>query len=320
MASHPPKIIRKMAQEANAEMIAFFDAEIPKLLRANKKGLSICFSDMASDDPMMELFNKTYSLSPEDYLKKGIYNRIGNIYTNEEYGFIQAMFNRFGRVHKGFAYFSLLRANMRPLEALRLIEHQPRTGWRRVGVPLAYNERVGKHQNMCAELAKIIFEDDSDRDLIVEVLKYHDVLEVVTGDFTPHCPITKQEKKALEFMALKLVASKRDVFLSDKIVQAFNVYESGAPECTELRSKIRDIDLLQMCLEALSLVESAPEGEKQRIHDNVQEFWEYVGNQLVSEKAQKFFNGLQSERYKLYPSFAKSIIQAGISMNSMLPL
>jgi putative hydrolase of HD superfamily len=123
-----------------------------------------------------------------------------------------------------------------------------RTGWIRSGVN--FPESDSDHMHRAAICAMLIPSDGSvDRDRCIKMALTHDVCECIAGDFTPHCPITKQEKHRLEreaLVSLKGVLGE-NISLGYELLSLFDEYEKGeTPEAI----LVKDIDKFELILQA----------------------------------------------------------------------
>ncbi|HOO51900.1 MAG TPA: HD domain-containing protein, partial [Alphaproteobacteria bacterium] len=238
MEAYTPEYLRECADRANAGMIAYFRDAIPMYLDAHHR--------------VYPELSKTFQMvrDPEAYINGGFIERIKGLYSPEDREFILEMADKFERVKLGFAYFSLIRSTRRPLEAILVSQNQLRTGWQKTGIPLWRNESVAAHMKDCKELAFFLFFDDPAIGIIETMLDFHDIGEVVIGDFTPTCPISKADKARLERLAIDLLCKHTmrvdDHFLAKQIFYSFNLYVGSEPQFDGLRSKVKDCDLLSM--------------------------------------------------------------------------
>lgn len=231
-------------------------------------------------------------------LDGGFINRICGLYTLEERFFIQDVSSRFERVKLGFAYFGLIRSTRRPFEAVRLANYQYRAGWQRTGVPLGFNQNVGEHQESVKRLAFLLFFDHPKIALTERVCEFHDVGEAVIGDFTPHCPISKEDKARIEDLGVRLLTKTalHENPMAEWIHEAVEIYEERVPEHADVQIMVKDCDLLEMATEAIFLMGNAPRYEREQLNERLQEFWDYVGPRLKTPRAQRFFAQLSTRR------------------------
>ncbi|PLX27961.1 hypothetical protein C0583_01855 [Candidatus Parcubacteria bacterium] len=124
----------------------------------------------------------------------------------------------------------------------------PRSGWRRVGVPLAMIENVAEHDSLTVKIGIIIaILEGEDPGLTACSLAFHDSGESRTGDpdkmFKRYFP-NKKEAEKLAF------SDFTDFFpgeVKEKLLSYFNRFE----EQKEIIDKIgKDADLLQMIFQA----------------------------------------------------------------------
>ena len=123
-----------------------------------------------------------------------------------------------------------------------------RTGWVRSGVELPESDSDHMHRAaICAML--IPKEEGLERDRCIKMALTHDVCECIAGDFTPHCPITKEEKHRLERDALvdlkKLLGCSHP--LGQELIDLWEEYEDGT---TREAIYVKDIDKFEMILQA----------------------------------------------------------------------
>lgn len=282
---------------ADAALIQFFSAEIPTLLNMRRNEIDRGGRLASFDDKTLSALTAHLQQSANDYMKGGFLRSIHNLYSSEERAFISRIAAQFERVALGFAYFSLFSHHQRPFEALRLTQHQPRTGWQRTGIPLAFNQSVDDHHRNGTTLAIILFPENPE---VARRFPYHDVGEAVIGDFTPHDPISKQDKVRIEKLGIRLLcayAAMRGNSMAQLIQDTFDIYDGEAPQHQNLRSQIKDCDLLEMAYEMVFVMEQCPASEKIGIIANFQEFWDYIGPHLESIRAQKMFEVLQTARH-----------------------
>lgn len=235
---------------------------------------------------MAPLLRAYYQADPID--------RVAGLYTDDEQAFLRNMCVRFSRVKTGFAYFGMIRSAARPFKAVELLSMQPRTGWQRIGVPEGFVQSVDDHHRSGEILAHILFGDDPELELISSTFRYHDAGESLIGDFTPHCPISKDEKIRLEALAVRLITADRSRGhpMAQTIYQSFAAYEGFIPLPEGVREKVRDIDLLEMTLESAMIRSEAPMDARAAIDRGLAEFDAYVTGQLKHSRARSFCAGL----------------------------
>lgn len=132
------------------------------------------------------------------------------------------------------------------------LKHTEREGWKRVGIDDP--ESVADHSFRAAFMSLIIGEKfDLDGFKLVKLLLVHDLAESEIGDITPEDPTSEQEKFEREENFLKDISrSFGDDF---ELAELWKEFESG-----ESREALiaRDIDKLEMILQALEYKEEYP--------------------------------------------------------------
>lgn len=140
------------------------------------------------------------------------------------------------------------------IEFLRIVgklKTLKRTGWVRSGVALPESDSDHMHRAaICAMLIPSSLPDGTqiDRDRCIRMALTHDVCEAIAGDFTPECPITKEEKHKKEFEAMEEIRRILDGnSVGDELMELWEEYERG--ETIESRF-VKDIDKFEMILQA----------------------------------------------------------------------
>lgn len=160
-----------------------------------------------------------------------------------------------------------------------------RAGYVRRGVPENVQQTLADHGHFVGRLAQtfkhasLTFRCPDEAKIEGEI---HDLPEVIAGDFTPHDPITKDEKFRLEELAARVVFPKH---LYDLWVK----HETGtAPE----QVWVRDCDLLEMPLHIVTVIEP----RHPHLELRLQEFFGHVAGRLQTERAQEVFECLLESR------------------------
>ncbi len=288
---YSPEFLRHCAARANQKMMNLFAQEIPSLL-------------VRVNDGRSEL-GRNFQMSAElqDYLNGSFIDRMGGIYSSEERKFILDVSRQFERVKLGFAYFGLIDSQGAAEHAVRLAEKQLRTGFVKTGYPIEKIQTIGRHHRGTKELGFKLFFDDENAHLIEEIGEFHDVGEAVIGDFTPNCAISKSDKARIEALAVRLITRSRvdgDEFsLSGKIYKAISLYDGDDEQFADVRGKVKDCDLLEMCTESIRMMATAPQQDRADINIKLQDFWDYVGDHLKTDRAKNFFESIQVWRRTL---------------------
>jgi len=126
-----------------------------------------------------------------------------------------------------------------------------RTGWIRSGIELPESDGDHMHRAaICALLIPTELPDGTkiDRNRCIKMALTHDVCEAIVGDFTPHDPISKEEKHALEKNAMEQI---REILSGNPVGQElydlFIEYEEGL---TAESIFVKDIDKFEMLVQA----------------------------------------------------------------------
>ena len=128
------------------------------------------------------------------------------------------------------------------LRALELKE-LPRAGWVRVGVPEP--ESVAAHSWGVAWLVLALCPPGVDRGRALAMAVVHDLPEVLTGDVTPHDPVSPEEKSRSEQSALEALV--RPLAHAAELQQLWREFElQSSPEGRFVRA----CDKLDMALQA----------------------------------------------------------------------
>jgi 5'-deoxynucleotidase YfbR-like HD superfamily hydrolase len=156
--------------------------------------------------------------------------------TSEEKVFLDDIFARFPRVKEGYSTFTNIPPHHRIPKAAHVLQTQARTGWvlRFPGLPQIFRpvpvdgknsllhafagasrESVLEHCAEGAELYSHVYGAEwippsIDIQWGMECLKFHDFHEGIDGDFTPNCKITREEKKRLESISMRLLCEAKD--------------------------------------------------------------------------------------------------------------
>lgn len=269
--------------------------------------------DKSTRDKEKSLLADKFNHDPEAFILGGFLDYLGDDYTSVEKEFIRDLAKRFERVALGFAFFTLQKEACRPVEALRLAQDQFRTGFIKAGIPEKKCQSVEDHQVCCKLLARFLYYDDPDIDLIEETALFHDVCEAVTGDFTPHCEISAAEKLQLEKLAIKLIAADGSD-LSRKIRRAYRIFEGEDADLAKIRGLAKDCDRLEMILETffvsdlVSAEDKKDPVKKHIISTNMQEFWDFAEENLKDARARIVFRIFEQGWKNPEMSFAKTLL------------
>ncbi len=140
------------------------------------------------------------------------------------------------------------------LDFLRLVgklKKLKRNGWVRSGVELPESDSDHMHRAaVCAMLIPGELPDGTriDRDKCIRMALSHDLCEAISGDFTPECNITIEEKNRLEresMCEIRRILGGHD--LGQELLDLWEEYEAGT---TPESRFVKDIDKFEMILQA----------------------------------------------------------------------
>lgn len=192
--------------------------------------------------------------------------------TDAEVAFLSGLFEKFERTARGYATFCDTAPAQRIIKAGDILATQPRTGWRlrfpnlpdvfRDVLSTHYGEYEGnrwlllegvikstesvlEHSAEAQELFALVYDAYPwhHRQWGMECMKFHDFHEAIDGDFTPHCPITKPEKKQLEAISFRLLceAGGQGNLVALHVANAAKLFEGGVENWNQMRSHMLDV-------------------------------------------------------------------------------
>jgi len=207
-----------------------------------------------------------------------------DILTPDDWAFIEEISARFpeNRIAENFGAFLNTPPSFRPMTAQHKSNYVLRRGWQRIGVPLTYVQRLDDHIKTLDRMIALL-PPGIDKERCRHILRVHDMAEVITGDFTPHDDISKEEKRRLERLAIRLIFQSRP-----EDIDAWEEYERG--ETPEARAA-KDLDKLEIVFtsERLELLMPQLAIELDRFRMKVKEL-------LLTDWGMKIFNHLEGTR------------------------
>ena len=217
---------------------------------------------------------------------------LASVFHDSEHMLVRDVSARFARVQSGFAYFSLLSPEERPQAALAVTRLQARSGWARTGVSADFIQSIDDHQRSGVVVAGLLFGDTPDLTVLQRMFRYHDIGEAVIGDFTPHCPINRDEKAALEHLAVRFLCADGDHALAREMLESFEMFDGYRPIDAGLATRAKDIDLAEMIVESAVIRAGTPPHKRAQADAALSEFETYVGARLQTPRARAFCQGI----------------------------
>ena len=178
------------------------------------------------------------------------------------------------------------------------LKDEKRTGWqlRNIEDP----ESVAAHSWGVAFLALNYMPDDLDSEKVLKLAVIHDIAEAEVGDIAKRAvdvenKISEEEKEELERAKAEDYSEQLGRFVSDN-------WKEYQERNTEEARFVKDIDLIDMCLQALKYEKQQrydPEEENKNFqqYENMDEFFATTKPRLNTEKGKKLFQEIQG-RYK----------------------
>eukprot|EP01026_Neomeris_dumetosa_P031359 TRINITY_DN2487_c0_g2_i1.p2 TRINITY_DN2487_c0_g2~~TRINITY_DN2487_c0_g2_i1.p2 ORF type:complete len:200 (-),score=37.09 TRINITY_DN2487_c0_g2_i1:468-1067(-) len=171
------------------------------------------------------------------------------------------------------------------LTLMQNLKTTKRTGWikRSVREP----ESIADHMyRMAAACFALKGKANVDHSHCIKMAIVHDMAESIVGDFTPTCPITKEEKHELEKQAIQEIQEMlgKDSEGAIEVGKLWEEYEQG--KTSEARM-VKDLDKLEMILQAHEY-ESTQGADLQEFFDNTTDsFKTELGKQWADEVRQR---------------------------------
>lgn len=187
----------------------------------------------------------------------------------DDIAFLSGIYERFPRVAHGYAQFTQSPAGQRIPLAAQILQTQIRTGWklRFEELPDRFRDILSTHAGEyygsrmlmdeasqpstesvlehCAEAQELFMRlyrnyPKNHRQWGMECMKFHDFHEAIDGDFTPHCPITRDEKKRLEAISTRVLceASQHGSLATLHVWNATQLFEGHVDDFEAMRTEM----------------------------------------------------------------------------------
>eukprot|EP01025_Chloroclados_australasicus_P000939 TRINITY_DN103125_c0_g1_i1.p2 TRINITY_DN103125_c0_g1~~TRINITY_DN103125_c0_g1_i1.p2 ORF type:complete len:195 (+),score=24.00 TRINITY_DN103125_c0_g1_i1:202-786(+) len=185
------------------------------------------------------------------------------------------------------------------LQLMSNLKKTKRQGWviRNIKEPESIADHMYRMAAACFALKGKVKVDHSH---CIKIAIVHDMAESIVGDFTPHCPISKEEKHRLEKEAIERIQELlgRDSEGAKEVGQLWKEYENG--ETSEARI-VKDLDKLEMILQAY-------EYEKDHGED-LQEFFDSTEDSFRTEIGMQWAEEVRSRRNSCIQNGSMSNVQ-----------
>ncbi|KAF5827434.1 HD domain-containing protein [Dunaliella salina] len=161
-----------------------------------------------------------------------------------------------------------------------------RTGWvlRNVHGP----ESIADHMYRMSLMSLIAGDTGVDQNRCIKMSIVHDVAEAIVGDITPHCKISKEEKKRLEENAIIQMEQMlgAGTAAANEVGTLWREYEAAqTPEA----QWVKDLDKLEMIMQAYEYETAQPDL-------NLQEFFDATENVFKTPLGKAWADELRARR------------------------
>lgn len=145
-------------------------------------------------------------------------------------------------------------------------------------------ESVADHSWRIGLMTTLIQDKSLDKGKMCQMGLIHDIAECITGDFTPVCNVSKEEKVKLEKEALTSLV--KTLPNENNISSLWNEYED---RITKESQTVKDLDLIEMVLQAFEYELASPE-------KNLQEFFDSIENKIKHPEVISWEKSLRKRR------------------------
>lgn len=206
--------------------------------------------------------------------------------SSDDLAFIEEISARFpeNRIVDNFKDFLSLPPSFRPMTATYNSNYVLRRGWQRIGVSPRYVQRLNDHVETLDRMTALL-PPEINKERCRHILRVHDMAEVITGDFTPHDDISKEDKSRLESLAIRIIFESRP-----EDIKAWEEYEGG--ETPEAQAA-KDLDKLEIAFNSERLEILMPQ-----LTNDLRQFRVNVKELLLTDWGIRIFNHLEETREK----------------------
>lgn len=205
---------------------------------------------------------------------------ICNVFSKDEQSFLARIFVNHPAVAANFERYLTAAPEIRLEMALRDLEETPRTGWVRRNVPSPENVKL--HTDYVEKYAFAEAPSGVDPRRAQAIAAVHDIPEAIVTDFTPSDPISKEDKAALEVLAVKVIYQS-----SPRLAEIQGLIKEYEEQKTPESHWVYDVDKLDPLFVALQYEAKYPQQM-----GLFKEFADYVGPRLKTENGKALYTNL----------------------------
>jgi hypothetical protein len=253
--------------------------------------------------------DRAYDQNPKEYLNLGFMDKIGELYDENEKEIITPLSTYFPRIAIGFCFFSLFNDSKRSLIAANYAELQREIPWSKLILPTTLSSEQRNRKINRGKLTDFVLSGDPEKDLVKEVFERHDFCKTVTGYLTPSHALNEDDRKRIEQAAITLLTTGKDYDSDDtaqKVYDAYNIYEGDDPEHDTIRSKCKDIEVLEEAMKALYITWICPEDQRESLTQKLQPFIDNAENKLKTQQIKNFYTSFKN--IKLVPEASLTLL------------
>lgn len=202
------------------------------------------------------------------------------IFSEEEQNFLKGVFENHPAIAANFERYLSAPAETRLSMAMQDLEETPRTGWVRRNVPSPENVKI--HTDYVEKYAFAEAPVGVDAHRAQAIASIHDIPEAIVTDFTPTDPISKEDKAALEILAVKVIYQS-----SPQLSEILGLVKEYEEQKTPESHWVHDVDKLDPLFVALQYEAKYP--TKMGLF---KEFADYAGPRLKTETGKALYTDL----------------------------
>ena len=200
--------------------------------------------------------------------------------SKDEQNFLITVFATYPAIAANFKRYLTATPEIRLEMALKDLEETPRTGWVRRNVPNPENVKV--HTDHVEKYAFTEAPEGVNPYRAQAIASVHDIPEAIITDFTPAYCISKEDKAALEILAVKVIYQS-----SPRLAEIEGLIKEYEEQKTPESHWVHDVDKLDPLFVALQYEAQYPQQM-----GLFKEFSDYAGPRLKTEKGKVVYADL----------------------------